>query len=87
MASLTIAVDDDLLRRARKRAVDLGMSVNAFLTKQLERFAEPYGSDDGRERVRRLLELARDGHGHSRGWKWNREELYEDRIGSAKRVR
>jgi plasmid stability protein len=36
MANLTIAVDDDLLRKARIRSVKLGTSVNAVLREYLE---------------------------------------------------
>jgi len=35
MANLTIAVDDDLLRRARMRALEAGTSVNALLRSYL----------------------------------------------------
>ena len=38
MANLTIAVDDDLLRRARLRALEAGTSVNALLRSYLESF-------------------------------------------------
>lgn len=36
MANLTIAVDDEVLLRARKRALDQGTSVNAVLREHLE---------------------------------------------------
>ena len=38
VANLTIAVDDDLLRRARLRALEAGTSVNALLRSYLESF-------------------------------------------------
>ncbi len=39
MANLTLAVDDQLLRRARLRALEQGTSVNALLRDYLETFA------------------------------------------------
>ena len=45
MANLTIAVDDDVLRRARVRAAEQGTSVNAVLREELVRYADPAGSD------------------------------------------
>jgi plasmid stability protein len=39
MANLTIAVDDDLLQKARIRAAELGTSVNAVLRDYLEEWS------------------------------------------------
>ena len=38
MANLTITVDDEVLRRARIRAVELGTSVNAVLREYMEQW-------------------------------------------------
>lgn len=63
MANLTIAVDDDLLRRARIRALEQGTSVNALLRDYLEAFT---GASSARRRaVDRLLALS-EGTRHGR---------------------
>lgn len=74
MANLTITVDEDVLRRARIRALQRNESVNRYLAETLERYAD--ASDD--EAVTELLSLARafsTGHvGAGRGW--TRDELH-----------
>lgn len=40
MANLTITVDEDVLRRARIRALERHESVNAYLARTLERYAD-----------------------------------------------
>lgn len=75
MANLTIAVDDELLKRARVKAIEEGTSVNAVLRERLEEYV------DAGERQRRaldaLLDSARKSTAGSGGRKWKREELYE----------
>ena len=44
MANLTIVVDDGVLRRARKKAIDQGTSVNAVVGAYLEQYAGPDGA-------------------------------------------
>ncbi len=76
MANLTIAVDDELLKRARVRAVENGTSVNAVLREHLEEYA----GDERREALERFL--ARD-HGSpvdSKPYVWSRQEIYRERL-------
>ncbi|MFC2144525.1 hypothetical protein ACFLQM_02430, partial [Acidobacteriota bacterium] len=54
--NLTITVDDEVLRRARIRALSQGTSVNAVLREFLESYA---GSDVEVGARKRLAELAR----------------------------
>ena len=83
MANLTLSVDDDLLKRARFRALERGTSVNALVRDYLESFA-----GQGQERaVRALLELSdrlRAGSGPE-GRSWSREQLYEERLSHVSR--
>ena len=75
MANLTITVDDDLLKRARIRALEQGSSVNAILRQYLESFA---GRDEVRKKaVRDLLRLASRARSGRGGRSWTREELHE----------
>lgn len=75
MANLTIAIDDDTLRRARIRALELDTSVNALLRDYLQSFA---GSDRMVAR-RRIIDGAEDhaqnlAFGHRT---WTRDDLHE----------
>ena len=54
--NLTITVDDEVLRRARIRALSQGTSVNAVLREFLESYA---GSDVEADARNRLADLAR----------------------------
>lgn len=77
--NLTITVDDELLRRARIRALNQGTSVNAVLRDFLESYA---GSDAENEARVRLASLARTSvaSSGSDGRKWSRGDIYTDRL-------
>lgn len=79
MSNLTIAVDDDVLRRARVKAAQEGTSVNAVLREALEGYA---GADERDRALREFVEWARTHQAPAAGtWKWNRDDLYEERLG------
>lgn len=77
--NLTITVDDELLRRARIRALSQATSVNAVLREFLESYA---GSDVEVAARRRLADLARGSTASSgpEGRSWAREDVYADRL-------
>ena len=77
--NLTITIDDELLRRARIRALSQGTSVNAVLRDFLTSYA---GSDVEASARARLADLARDSASSSGpgGRTWTREDLYADRL-------
>ncbi len=77
--NLTITVDDELLRRARIRALSQGTSVNAVLREFLTSYA---GSDVETSARARLADLARasTASSGSQGRTWTREDLYADRL-------
>lgn len=79
MANLTITVDEQVLKKARMRALEEDTSVNAVLREYLEDY-----SGLRRERLeawRRIKELARDSGMSSRGEGLpKREELYDREI-------
>lgn len=79
VANLTIAIDDDVLRRARVRAAEQGTSVNAVLREQLIRFADPAVGDRAADG---FLALARERAGRSASGRrsWTREELHLERL-------
>ncbi len=57
MANLTITIDDDVLKRARIKALEQGTSVNALLREYLESYAGE--AELRRAAMRRLVERAR----------------------------
>jgi hypothetical protein len=77
MAKLTITIDDEILRRARLRALELHTSVNALLCDYLDAFAAA-GTTWGQatDEILRLSSQARSGRGDR--W-WTRDELHERR--------
>lgn len=74
--NLTLSVDDDTVRKARKRAETLGTSVNQLVRDYLEQLA---GKNDPKTVAEEFAKLSRASKGDSRGWKFNREELHERR--------
>ena len=76
MANLTITVDDRLLKQARMRAIEDGISVNALLRAYLERYA---GVGDTAEALSGFARLARRSAATSGpdGRIWTRDELHD----------
>ena len=74
MANLTITVPEEVLKSARRRALEQGTSVNALLRDYLSRFA---GVQSANAKVgRRILALSKSaaaGRGKS---KWTRDDLH-----------
>jgi hypothetical protein len=73
MANLTLVIEDELLLRARKRALDQGTSVNSLVRNYLESYA---GSVDAAESTRAFIERAA-AHGARTERPWTRDELHE----------
>ena len=76
MANLTVAVNDDILRRARVRAAERGTSVNAAVSEFLAHYA---GEDPSERAIETFLELA-EGSGAgsgAAGRTWTRDELHD----------
>jgi len=74
--NVTIAVDDDLLARAREVARGRGMSFQQLLREYLESIA---GERSGAEVSRELFALMDESPGRSGGRKIRRDEAYEGR--------
>jgi plasmid stability protein len=76
MANLTIVVDDEILRRARIRAVERGTSVNAAVAEYLTSYA---GSSRAANAMTTFIDLADAAEAGSgpRGRTWTRDELYD----------
>lgn len=76
MGNVTLAIDDEVLKRARIRALEDGTSVNAIVREYLERYAR---EDAQRAALDRVVEAARrsTASSGSRGRQWTREELHD----------
>ena len=73
--NLTITVEDDVLKRARIRALEENTSVNAILREYLESYAGlSLRRRDALEHLLRLSELAGAGRGDAT---WTRDELHD----------
>ncbi len=78
MANLTIRVDEEVLKRARIRALEEDSSVNAVLAKYLEQYARADELKRNREQaLQSLLELADRCQAGRGGKTWTRDELHE----------
>jgi len=75
MSNLTIAVDEEILKKARIRAVTEGTSVNEVL----RNFLQSYAGVDVEQvaAVDDLLKLSREAKSRHLGKRWSRDELYE----------
>jgi plasmid stability protein len=75
MTNLTITVDEELLKRARIRAIEQGTSVNAVLRNFLESYS---GVQQVREQgIRALLQLSQKAQSRRGSSIWSREELHD----------
>jgi hypothetical protein len=79
MANLTLSVEDDVLKKARFRALERGTSVNQLVRQYLTKLAGDERAERGRREalIAEIDALARKVRGGTGGRKWKREELYE----------
>lgn len=80
MKNITLAIDDDLLAAARRRAEEMGTTVNAVVRDSLRRFTQGERSayEEQAQARAELLELMRNSNlDLGPDYKWNREELYD----------
>jgi len=70
--NITLSIDEQLAARARKRAEALGKSLNQLIRDYLQKLA---GGDDPEQSIEEFLQLS--GKGHSRGWRFDRNEIHE----------
>jgi antitoxin component of RelBE/YafQ-DinJ toxin-antitoxin module len=75
--NLTLSVDERIVKRARKVAEGLGMSLNEAVRRFLEELA---GEESADRDVAELRELSERGRGRSKGWRFNRDEVHARRT-------
>ena len=76
MTNLTLTVDDDTLRMARIKALELGTSVNALVRDYLKQLAGRSTAAEGIAEFFAATQGAGAGSG-AEGRSWTRDELYE----------
>ncbi len=69
--NVTLSLDDQLVTRARRKAEALGKSLNQLIRDYLQTIA---GGDDPERSIEEFKRLS--GRGHSRGWRFNRDEIH-----------
>ena len=74
--NVTLAIDDQLILEARRRAEAMGTSVNQLVRQYLEQLV---GKSDSNTDATEFERLSAAAQGDSGAWKFNREELHERR--------
>ena len=72
LLNVTLSIDEQTVIRARKKAEALGKSLNQLIRDYLAKLA---GGDDPDRSIEEFERLS--GKGHSRGWRFNRDEIHE----------
>jgi hypothetical protein len=70
--NVTLSIDEQVVKRARKKAAVLGKSLNQLIREFLQRLA---GRDDAERSIEEFNHLS--GRGHLRGWRFNRNEIHD----------
>ena len=70
--NVTLSIDDQLVSRARKKAEAMGKSLNQLIRDYLQSVA---GGDNPERSIEEFKRLS--GQGHSRRWRFNRDEIHE----------
>ncbi|MGA7572767.1 MAG: DUF6364 family protein [Terriglobales bacterium] len=70
--NITLSVDEKTVARARKRAEAMGTSLNQVIRDYLQKLA---GGDDAERSIEEFERLS--GTGHSKGWKFDRDEIHK----------
>jgi hypothetical protein len=79
MKNITLAVDEDVLARAREFAKSHGTTVNALVREHLVQIVEQeHRRDAARQGLLKLMSNSEARLGPD--YRWNREELYEERL-------
>ena len=74
MANLTLVIDEDVLRRARVRALEQGTSVNALVRAYLARIA---GTSEASQGMNEFFAAVEGAGVESGGRTWTRDELHD----------
>jgi hypothetical protein len=85
MTNITLAIDDELLASVRAFARANGTTLNALVRRELRQLVDADGRQE--EARRRLIELAEESTADmGKGFKFNRDEMYDARLSGHKRA-
>lgn len=76
--NITLSIDEQVVKRARERLRAMGKSVNDEIREHLRQVA-----GDGEKEIEEAIRFLRETAGQGKpdpGWKWNRDEVYEERL-------
>lgn len=76
MKNVTLSIPEELLRKSREYAQKHGTSLNEFIRTLLRQAVTPPGNDP----VQKLIDNSDRLKVSTKGWKWNRDELYDRKI-------
>jgi antitoxin component of RelBE/YafQ-DinJ toxin-antitoxin module len=74
--NLTLSIDERTLKKARRAAASMGMSLNQAVRRFLEELA---GDDSVDKDISEMNDLSARSGGRSHGWRFDREEIHERR--------
>ena len=74
--NITLSIDEQIVERAREKLRATGKSINQEIREHLGHLA---GDDDVERDIEFFLKTSGTGKPET-GWKWNRDEIYEDRL-------
>lgn len=77
MKNVTLAMDEKLIEESREYAQKHHTTLNGLIRGLLRREVVARRRESW---VDEFLELARKSGGNSRGWKWNRDEIYDRKV-------
>jgi hypothetical protein len=74
--NITLSIDEQLVERAREKLRATGKTINQEIREHLQSIA---GDGDFESAIEFLQNTSGLGKAEP-GWKWNRDEIYEDRV-------
>lgn len=76
LMNITLSIDEQLVERAREKLRATGKTINQEIREHLEHIV----GDGDLERDIEFLEKTSGLGKAETGWKWNRDEIYEERL-------
>ena len=73
MPNVTLSIDEKLLENGRRYAQEHHTSLNNLIRETLAEKVAPKSEDW----LENMFALMKNAGGDSKGWKWNRKELYD----------
>ncbi|HUH63862.1 MAG TPA: hypothetical protein VLZ50_12730 [Terracidiphilus sp.] len=74
--NITLSIDEQLVERAREKLRATGKTLNQEIREHLQHIA---GDDELEADIAFFVKTSGKGKPDA-GWKWNRDEIYEDRL-------